>query len=210
MIKLFAHRGLWSVEAPQNSINSLKNAYNQGFRAIEFDIWFLQGLLLLKHDCPKDNDFSNLAQLKDYFLYKNELEYWLDFKNLDEKNAYEALILVKKIIDESNISLDKIFFAPFITNYKKAEKILLIIKAIFGDEAKFVAVLEDIKNFGAVISFLRKNNIKHLSINHELLSEANIKKLSHIEIFAWTIKNKNRLEELKKLGIKNFATDIKI
>lgn len=208
MVKLFAHRGLWDEKIPQNSMASLRNAYENGFRAIEFDIWFWQEKLLINHDQPQDSLASNLAQLKDYFLYKNELEYWLDFKNLNENNAREALILVKKTIEECEINLNKIFFAPFITNYKKAEKIFLIIKEIFGAEARFIAVLEDVKNFGPVVSFLRKNNIKYLSINQELLIGNNIKKLVGVELFAWTIKDKKRFEELKNLGIKNFATNI--
>jgi hypothetical protein len=210
MIKLFSHRGLHDENNPQNSIASLKNAYAKNFRAIEFDIWFWHERLLIAHDCPKDNASNQLPQLKDYFLYKNELEYWMDFKNLDENNAEGALSLVKKTIDEFAIDLDRIFFVPFITDYKKAEKILVLVRKIFGDKARFGAVCEDIKSFEQVIDFIRKNEIKYLSINHELLIEKNLQRLSQIEIMAWTIKNKKRFEELKEWGVRSFATDVEL
>lgn len=210
MIKLFAHRGLVDEKSPQNSIESLKNAYKNNFRAVEFDIWFWQEKLVIIHDQPESSQANNLVQLQDYFLYENEMEYWLDFKNLDETNIHKALILLNKTIVEKSLNKEKLFFAPFITDYKKCEKILAKFKEIFGEDVQFVVVLEDIKNFDLALNFIKKNNIKYLSINHELLNNESIKKQSQIEIFAWTIKDKKRFRELVNLEVKNFATDIKL
>ena len=41
MIRLFAHRGFAKGNILQNSIASLNHAHKNGFKAIEFDIWFL-------------------------------------------------------------------------------------------------------------------------------------------------------------------------
>jgi glycerophosphoryl diester phosphodiesterase len=73
MTKLFAHRGFASKNIPQNSIASLKHAYEFGFRAVEFDVWFLNKKLILKHDRPTEKEIENLANFHDYFFFGNEL-----------------------------------------------------------------------------------------------------------------------------------------
>ncbi len=227
MIKLFAHRGFVVENAQQNSIESLKEAVKENFKAIEFDIWFLNGnlvlkkdiefdvcflngKLVLKHDQPKIDELDNLPVLQNYFCFGNSLEYWMDFKNLDENNAFEALTLTKDEIIAAKIDLNQIYFAPFITDYKKAAKVFAEIRRVFGDESNLVAVCkniekdEDVKNLQ---EFLAKNNIKFLSIFHKLLDENFVKNFNGIEFFAWTVNDLSRLLELEQLGIKNFATD---
>ncbi|MBU6339768.1 MAG: hypothetical protein KGQ36_07365, partial [Rickettsiales bacterium] len=198
------------TKAEQNTIASLKNAVLAKFSAIEFDIWFLDEKLVLKHDEPKITELNNLPILKDYFIHGNDLEYWLDFKNLDEKNANLVLQLVKKEIDLAKINLNKIYFAPFITDYKKAAKIFAEIRNIFGEEVNLIAVCEefkDEKDMESLWKFLNENKIKFLSIFHKLLNENFIKKFKNIEFFAWTVNDLTRLSDLEKLGIMNFATD---
>lgn len=210
MIKLFAHRGFITGNILQNSIASLKNAYDFGFKAIEFDIWFLQQELFLKHDRPKIEELNNLPKFKDYFLFNNDFEYWLDFKNLDEKNIDEILKMVKKTIEELGINLDKIYFAPFITNYNISGNIIKKFRSYFGERVNFVAVCEKLRNNKEVKilrEFLSENKVKFLSINHKLINQDFVKLFSDIEIFAWTVNDQARLKELEKLGIKNFATD---
>ena len=50
MIKLFAHRGFVENNMKQNSIASLKNAFEKGFKGVEFDIWWIDGEFFVKHD----------------------------------------------------------------------------------------------------------------------------------------------------------------
>lgn len=207
MVRLFAHRGFCSENISQNSIASLKNAYDFFFRAIEFDIWFLDKKLILKHDEPKLSELKILPQFHDYLCFGNEMIYWLDFKNLDEKNAEEALIMVEKKLAESAINLDQIYFAPFITNYEKAEKIFAKIRKVFGEKVRLVAVCEELKNIENLQKFLEKNRIKFLSIFHKLIDADFVKNFSEIEIFAWTVNDQERLRELEALGVRNFATD---
>lgn len=210
MVKLFAHRGFVKGGISQNSIMSLNQARKSGFRAVEFDIWFLEGKLFLKHDHPKKSELKNLPSLSDYFSFKNEFCYWLDFKNLDEKNVVVALKLVKKEIDEALLDIDKIYFAPFITDYKIAGKIFKEFRKIFGKKVQLVVVCEELKNFYQIKNlreFLTKNQVKFLSIFHELLDKTFVKIFPDIEIFAWTVNDLKRIKELEKIGIKNFATD---
>jgi len=210
MIKLFAHRGFVTENISQNSIASLKKAYEFDFRAIEFDIWFLNGKLILKHDKPSEVEINNLPSFSDYFCLKNEMIYWMDFKNLDEKNSEIVLKLVKKDLDKALINLDQVYFAPFITDYKVAEKVLLKIREIFGEKVNLIAVCEElssVKDVEILRDFLTKNKIKFLSIFHKIIDQNFLKKFSDIEMFAWTVNDMERLRELENLGVRNFATD---
>ena len=210
MTRLFAHRGFASKNIPQNSIASLKRAHEFGFRAVEFDVWFLQKKLILKHDHPTEKEINILPNFRDYFFFGNEFNYWIDFKNLDEKNSENLLKAVKKILDEAAINLDQIYLAPFVTDYKIAEKIFTKIRKIFGEKINLIAVCEELKTAADVEilrKFLTKNKIKFLSIFHKIIDQKFIKKFSDIEIFAWTVNDLERLKELENLGVRNFATD---
>jgi glycerophosphoryl diester phosphodiesterase len=213
MIKLFAHRGFAINDIKQNSIESLELAYQNNFRAIEFDIWFFpqnEKKLILKHDCPKPKEAISLPIFSDYLRFKNDLTYWLDFKNLNEKNTNQAMMLVKEQLDNFAINFRQVYFAPFITNYKIAQKVLKKIREVFGDNVQLVGVCEELNNKVEkenLKKFIDENNIKFLSIFHELIDKNFIKKFPHLELFAWTVNDKNRLETLKNMGVKNFATD---
>lgn len=210
MVRLFAHRGFVKKNIAQNSIESLNAAYLNNFNAIEFDIWFIEEKLFLNHDKPKKSELKNLPQLRDYFSFGNQFYYWLDFKNLDEKNIDRALVLIKKEISTSGLNLKQIYFAPFITDYKISQKILSKIKKYFGDKANLVAVCEELKNFDQIKllkEFVSKSQIKFISINHNLLDKTMVKIFSDIEFFAWTVNDLEVLQNLENIGIKNFATD---
>lgn len=205
MLNLFAHRGFWQEKNLQNSIASLDAAVFQKFFGVEFDIWLRDGKLVLKHDEPLAG--QDLALFHQYLKYGNELNYWLDFKNLDEKNCAEIFAQVQIAFEENHIDLNKVFFAPFITNYALAKKILEKAREIFGKKIHFVAVCEKKEKMSELQNFLEKNHVKHLSIFHQLLDKNSLKNFSEIEIFAWTVNEKNRLLELEALGVRNFATD---
>ncbi len=210
MIKLFAHRGFAKNKNLQNTITSLNQAKENGFKAIEFDIWFLEGELFLKHDLPRKNELKELPNFRDYLTFQNEFFYWLDFKNLNKKNAHEVLKIVRDEISKTNIKLNQIYLAPFVTNYVLASEIFEIIREIFGEKVQLVAVCEKLENDQQIIDlrqFLTKNKIKFLSIFHELLNQSFIKNFSDIEFFAWTVNDISKLKELQNLGVKNFATD---
>lgn len=210
MSRLFAHRGFTAGSHPENSVASLKESVAQSFSAIEFDIWFVARKLVLKHDQPKENEIEILPTLSDYLIYKNDLNYWLDFKNLDEENSAKALILAKSEIENADVKLEQIYFAPFITNLEKAEKIFTRIRNIFGPKVKIVAICDSLKNEKEaqdLRNFLDKNNVKCLSIFHQLLSKNSVQIFSGIELFAWTVNEMPRLKELESLGVANFATD---
>ena len=210
MTKLFAHRGFVTESHPENSVASLKEAVAQGFNAIEFDLWYAARRLVLKHDQPKEEEAEILPDLEDYLVYKNDLTYWLDFKNIDDENCAKVLLLAKSEIESADVKLDQIYFAPFITDLQKAEKVFTRIRNIFGYKTKVVAVCESLKSEKDVQDlrdFLDRNNVKCLSIFHQLLSKNSMQILSGIEIFAWTVNDLQRIRDLESLGVTNFATD---
>ncbi len=210
MVRLFAHRGFTAELHPQNSVASLKEAVNNSFDAVEFDLWFMAHRLVLKHDRPLDDEVQTLPTLREKLICKNYLTYWFDFKNLDEENSVRALMLAKREVEHMEVDPDQIYFAPFITNTILAEKIFMRIRDIFGQKSKIMAVCKELKNDEATINlrrFLDRNNIKYLSILHSLINQNSLAILAGVEIFAWTVNDMQRLKELEALGVTNFATD---
>ncbi|MCE3255677.1 MAG: hypothetical protein K0R25_1171 [Rickettsiaceae bacterium] len=208
MIKNFAHRGLATKQIKQNSLEAFKNAYKNNFRAIEVDIWYLQNQLILKHDRPKKAD--DLANLQELFSeFKNKVEYWLDFKNLHQKNCDLAIKEAKKTADNFKIKPDQIYFAPFITDLKKAKIIHQKIRKYFGKKAQIIFVVEKLnpKDRLKLYAKLKEENIYGLSIQYKNI-DAGFKKIFHdIKIFAWTVNDQKTADSLAKAGIENIATD---
>lgn len=212
MIKIFAHRGYHDKNIQENSLASLKAAYKNNFPGIEFDIWYIKSSkqqLVIKHNQPEAQEIPDLPGLADYFLYQNHFDYWLDFKNLNQRNSKAALNQIKQIITNHNIDLDKLYLAPCITDQNLAAKIYSQIRGIFTNKVKIVAFCEElpthqIKNYR---QFLQNNQIKFLSINHNLITKELVKELKNITLFAWTVNDLARLRQLEILGVKNFASD---
>lgn len=210
MIKIFAHRGYLIQNnsqnlLPENSLASLKNAVNNNFSAIEFDIWFVDNQLILSHDYPHGQQKNNL--FKDFLLYKNQLEYWLDFKNIDLQNVDKVLNLIKKDLTQAQIDLAKVYFVPYIVDYNLAQKILEKIRIFFGEQVLFSAVCDQIKQIDNLKNFVEKNNLKFISIDHKLISDEVIKKFGNCQLMAWTVNDANQMKILIAKGVKIFASD---
>ena len=212
MLKIFAHRGFvgncdQQNYIQQNSLASLKNAYDSGFRAIEFDIWFYNSQLILSHDQPQLDNCKNLAHFNDFLIYGNKIDYWLDFKNLDEGNVDKALELVKSQIDSAKINLEQIFFAPYCTDYNLSKKLFDKFINIFGSSISMVAILDNSQQINQLFDFVNKNNVKFISAYYHLINYDLLQKFKGVEFLAWTVNESSILENLAKIGVKYFATD---
>jgi hypothetical protein len=141
--------------------------------------------------------------------FKNDLQYWVDFKNLNPKNCDQALKKVKDLVDKNKIKLNNLNFAPFITDLKKAEIIYQSIRKHFGKEAKIIAVIEKLspKNYQKFYQDLKELDIYGLSIQWKNLN-ADFKTIfKDIKIFAWTVNEQKTADSLAKIGIENIASD---
>ena len=212
--KLFSHRGLLigNSKLKENTIKAFQNSIDNHFKAIEVDIWYYQNELILHHDQPIKK-IDNYDKLSDLFKeFGNKIEYWLDLKNLKQKNATTALNKLKLLIDKNKIDYDKILFVPCLkkTNLKQNEFAYKEVRNIFGKDCNLAAFTTNINknNLQKYYHQLKDYNINKLSIKFSNIDEEFIKIFYDIEIFAWTVDNKKTLDYLTKLNIKNFATNI--
>lgn len=203
---IFAHRGLVTKNSPQNSIASLEEAHKAGFLGIEFDLWFVDGEILIKHDHPEKNE--KLPSLREYFRFKNDLFYWLDFKNLNKDNVEAAFEFVLIEAELAGIERDRMFLIPFETNYELAGYFFDKAKEVFGDFVQFGAVCES--DISALEKLCATKKVKFLSVFHGLIDDSFLRKFSTQKIFAWTIKDKKTFEKLRDLGVENFASDLSL
>jgi glycerophosphoryl diester phosphodiesterase len=207
MIKLFAHRGLVENNMKQNSIASLKNAVAKGFKAVEFDIWWLDGEFFIKHDKPNEKEKFLLPRLQDYLCFGNDLEYWFDFKNLDQNNIDEALKKLNVDLILKKVDLAKIFFAPYLTDYKLTSIISSKFRKFFSQKINFVGVCDNKNWRQEVINMIDLELIDFISINHSLIDNDFLKKISPAKLLVWTVNDIKIINDLYLLGIDKFATD---
>lgn len=211
MVKLFAHRGYTNHgKSPENSIASLKSAYDFGFRGVEFDVWLMGGqLIVLSHDAPHDTTL--LARFTDYLIFGNDLEYWIDFKNVTEDNCDEFLLLIRDDLQKFQINTNNVYFAPYITDYSLSAKVIRKIRSVFGEDVKILAICDEFKTGRAreeLVEFVRQNNVRFFSIDHKLLDDASLcKDLGEVKFFAWTVNDADRLKQLENIGVTAVATD---
>ncbi len=207
MIKLFAHRGFVENNMKQNSIASLKNAFEKGFKGVEFDIWWIDGEFFVKHDKPAEKELFLLPRLQDYLVHKNELEYWIDFKNLDEKNIDNVLKKLKEVLILKEIDLNKVFFAPYISDYILTGKISLKFRNFFAQKINFVGVCDEEAQCQGAVDMIDIGVIDFISINYKLINKDFLKKIQPSKLLAWTVNDIKEINDLYMVGVEKFATD---
>lgn len=207
MIKLFSHRGYFQKGARQNSLEALNQAFDLDYHGIEFDIWYLDDELILAHDKPSPEEIPTLNRFADFLYYENQIDYWLDFKNLNLDNSRLVLTKVKNDLDKYKVSLNNVYFAPYVTNYKLAYEIFVIIKSIFGPKARTVLVCDKEDQIDDIEQIIKKDKVRYLSIYYKLINNDLIKQFDDTTLFAWTVNQENDLAKLVDFGVKNFATD---
>ena len=207
MIKLFAHRGYVENNIKQNSIASLKNAFKNGFKAIEFDVWFLDNKLILSHDKPKKTDDFSIVRFKDYLIYQNQLEYWVDFKNLDEANVNKVLEILAQNINEAKINLNQFYFAPYLTNYELLQKITQKFDDFFPSKPNLVAVCDDKSQIKDAVDLIDLGVVNFLSMKHDLIDKNLLSHIDAKKLLAWNVNDIKIINDLYQMGVDKFATD---
>lgn len=213
MVKVFAHRGFADKKDQQNTIFAIDNACKMGFDGVEVDIHYLNGSLLMTHDqVPKGHE-KNLNNFDQFLKHQNKILYWLDFKNLqglDNADLSKAIIKVKLDIQNNKCNLENFYFAPYVTDYKVAQRIFNKINEVFSYEAQLIFVVDDIKknDIQELSQFLTKMRIKNISIKYNLINKEFTSIFHDKNLFAWTINEVVIANELiAKYKIANFTTD---
>jgi glycerophosphoryl diester phosphodiesterase len=212
--KLFSHRGFLQKKPNlnENTLESFQNAIDNQFKAIEVDVWYIDKELILNHDKP-ENDLAKYNKLSDLLKkFSNNIEYWIDFKNLNISNTKDAIFTLKTTIDRFNIEYQKLIIIPH-SNSNNIEESLFALKEIkktFKNKCHVGSFIKKIdqQDWKAYHQKLEKHNIKNLSIQFNNINEQFIKQFHNINLFAWTVNDKNDYDYLKKLKIKNIASDI--
>lgn len=207
MIKLFAHRGYVENNIKQNSIASLKNAVKNQFKGVEFDVWNVNNDLIISHDKPKSDPLNLLPKFKDYLIFKNQIEYWIDFKNLDLKNIEVTLKILEEEILKANIDFDRIFFAPYITNYDLLYKIIKDFRDYFKIKINIVGVCDNKSQISEIVDLIDIQTLDYISIDYRLIDASLLKLIDPNKIFAWTVNDIKIINDLYMLGVNKFATD---
>jgi len=148
-----------------------------------------------------------LPRLQDYLYYKNELEYWFDFKNIDQNNIGDALKKLKADLILKEIDLNKIFFAPYITDYDLAIKISLKFRNFFSQKINFAGVCDNELGVQEIVDMVNMELIDFVSINHALINAELLKKINSTKLLAWTVNDIKQINDLYMLGVDKFATD---
>ena len=213
MVKIFAHRGYCINNVAENSLQSLDEAFESNFHGIELDLHFIENQIVVHHDKVTRDNMENFSKFEEFLKYKDQILYWLDFKNLHNLSDEElgrALKLTLLSIEDSKCDLGQFYFAPYVTNFAIAKKIYRTIRQIFPSNVKIMAVCDKLepKDYQSFYENLLQENICRLSIRHNLINQDLIDVFSGIEIFAWTVNDIGDACKLTKdLKVTNFTTD---
>lgn len=105
---VWSSRGLYASSIKQNTIQSFKKAFDEGFVGVEVDCYYdvLLDKFIVSHDQTKNSNGKNeytlkngeLLTLREVFSSLGEGHYfWIDYKNLDRLNEEESLKAIKRL-----------------------------------------------------------------------------------------------------------------
>ena len=135
------------------------------------------------------------------------MEYWFDFKNIDQNNIDDVLKKLKADLILKEIDLNKVFFAPYITDYTMAIKIALKFRNFFSPKINFVGVCDNQSGLQEVIDMIEMELIDFVSIDHLLINSELLKKIKPSKLLAWTVNDIKQINDFYMLGVDKFATD---
>ncbi len=228
---LIAHRGLSSLK-PENTLEAIKEAGKEGFKAVEIDVHeTLDGVWVLMHDDNIDKMTNGRGKIKKYTYYEL-LNYKLDnganideYSDLQIPTLEQALDLcvqygLKTYIDVKQGSFDGLERLAKIIEEKETET---------GQYCAFLSCnteyLQKMKSSSQkaelwyVVDKLTKSNIEWckenigynviFNANHRTNTDKKIIELKEagIELGCWTVNKNDVLKRMKSVGVKEITTD---
>ncbi len=107
--KVWSARGFYSSKLEQNTVSSVNNAFSNGNRGVEIDLYYDAAMdkFIVSHDKPYLLKDGKLLSLEEMFLKTGTGHYfWLDYKNLDRLSSSQtqsAIARLNKILQVDNL-----------------------------------------------------------------------------------------------------------
>lgn len=222
-VKITAHRGS-SFEAPENTLVSIKKAYDNGTDFVEIDVQLTKDeKIILLHDdnfkrtCNVDKKPSEMTLEE---IKKLEAGSWFDQKFKGEK-----IPTLEEVMDYSRgkVKLNiEIKGSKITKNIRKAVVDLIkskdyindcIVTSLNYDDILEVEKLEPKIKTGYII-FVAFGDLKSLKTDFYSIEAVNVNEKfinnAHSlgrEVHVWTVNEEGQMEEMIKLGVDNIITD---
>ncbi len=210
---LQAHRGYWVDGASQNSLESIKKAFDKKYRMVEFDVRLtkdfivvlfhdemLNGVPIEKYDYNQISYLNRLEDVMKWFCQKQETSLEFDFKlNIEIKSKSiwnknlekEVLKLIQKYGLKTKVLISS--FNPFSLSYFRKYEVEIyraFLLSTNSDSSWLTRYL--LENF--ILNFLARPHLLHLDYQNIKLKK--YKDLSKkIPVVLWTV---NRFEIFKE------------
>lgn len=88
--EIWSHRGIVSDSLKENTIKAFAASKDGGATGIEVDVFWIDSLqeCIVMHDMDTSSNLRDMLNLTDVVIrFKDSLKYWIDLKNLTNKNA---------------------------------------------------------------------------------------------------------------------------
>ena len=102
--KVWSTRGIYGDDVIQNSIESIRHAFNEGAKGVEVDVRydFEMKDFIVSHDYPYKEKNGRLLHLGELFDALGDDHYfWLDFKNLRHLSKQQTAEAIQRLYDIS-------------------------------------------------------------------------------------------------------------
>ncbi len=188
-MEIIGHRGAGGL-APENSIEAIRKAIALKLDMIELDVRVQEGTAVLSHDQTNTNKvYCPLSMALKEIASKTDI-------NLEIKER-RALAKVAKLLKTYP---GKVVISSFRFNILKEAQELL--------PNREIAVIENWSGIRAVATASLLQT-KRLHIKHQWLWAGLVKSLKHqgYKVYAYTINDKKRAQELQKWGVNGIFTD---
>ena len=212
---VIAHRGA-SFYKPENTISSFKKSMELGFNIIEFDLRkTLDDKIVVIHDknlnrttngkgLIRSKTFKQLQSLdagkgekiplfeEVLSTFKDEAKFVIELK----EHGYEEKIL--ELVEKYDLK-ESVFFVSF--NKKCLKKIRALDSSVLTGRITIFGY-----NF---INNAIRCGCNAVATNHKFVSRRKVNKAHDKDLmfFCWTVNDKMRAEELKKIGVNGIITD---
>ncbi len=232
-VLIIAHRGE-SHDAPENSLSSIKLAWERGADAVEVDVRLtLDGEIVLHHDVSTKRTGDKKLKIAESYIehllgvdigsfkgkeWRNEriptLQEALStlplgkFLLVELKSGEEIIQPLLKFLSANNVTPSQMRFIGFNFN------LLANLKAELP-EFEFYYLRRNILpfplvNIGKIIAQCRESNIDGLNLHFKLLRKREVLekiKRSGLKLFTWTVNDLQTAKRLVEWGVDGITTD---